>query len=56
MSGDQSHAERVNPPTTFFAGHGVSVEVRPAGEKEQIPSSRYRPELSEGRLGRMDHQ
>jgi hypothetical protein len=35
MSGNQSHADRVNPPTTFYAGLGTSVKVWPAGEKNK---------------------
>lgn len=34
MSGNQSHADRVNPPTTFHAGPGMSVRVRPASDKK----------------------
>jgi hypothetical protein len=39
MFGNQSHADRVNPPATFYAGPGVSVKVWPANEKSKYPQA-----------------
>jgi hypothetical protein len=39
MSGNQSHADRVNPPATFYAGHGVSVKVWTANDNNKYPQA-----------------
>jgi hypothetical protein len=39
MSEKTSHADRVNPPATFYAGHGVSMKVWAANDKNKYPQA-----------------
>lgn len=39
MSEKTSHADRVKPPATFYSGHGVSVKVWAADDKNKYPQA-----------------